>query len=185
MCHYISGLIQNDFNLEDLNDIGTSYSITFADCKNDFVRNQLDNKEKYLIKDSKYCDCGTELGSLNRYDKKRIEKSELDKLKRKGWSETKIQRWIDDKKKVVEREQIKNNSFRSGIHSDIENWITFINDLFSQTKINKFGIILHWYSGNVNSEKIKLQDKIKIKLDDLDDQKLLLMKEDMFYYIER
>ena len=71
------------------------------------------------------------------------------------------------------------------MRSDIENWITFIKDLFSQTKIKKFGIMLHWYSGNVNSEKISLREKLKIRLNELDYQKLLQIKEDTFYYIER
>ena len=59
---------------------------------------------------------------------------------------------------------------------------TFVN---SQTKIKKFGIMLHWYSGNVNSEKISLREKLKIRLNELDYQKLLQIKEDTFYYIER
>ena len=188
MCHFISGLILNDFELTDLNEIGTFYSITFAKCDNDFIKGQLDNNEIYLIKSSKYCDCGTELGALQRFDNpsnKRIEKSELDKLKKKGWTDSKIQRWIDDKNKINVRDQNKFDQFRTGIHSDIDNWISFIQDLYSKTKIKKFGLMLHWYKGGVNTERIKVLDKVKTKLKDLDDQILLRIKEDTMYYIER
>ncbi len=188
MCHFISGLILNDFELADLNEIGTLFSITFSKCENEFVISQLSGKESYLIKDSKYCDCGTELGVLHRMkntDDNRIEKSELEKLKQKGWSDSKIQRWISDKKKISDREKRQFNDYKYAEHADIQRWVGFINELFAKTKITKFGLMLHWYKGSVVSEKIKILNRVKIKSNDFNDQTLLQIKEDTIYFIEK
>ena len=51
--------------------------------------------ELYVQPASKVCDCGTSLGSLrSRPETKRPERSAVDALRRKGWSEFKITRCL-------------------------------------------------------------------------------------------
>jgi hypothetical protein len=101
MCHFISAVIDSQANLDDLNKIGQNHNIIFDTCTNNFVIEQLKKTERYLQRDSKNCDCGTELGLLrqsNSFATFRMEKSESEKLIKKGWSQSKINRWVEDRK---------------------------------------------------------------------------------------
>jgi len=188
MCHFISGIINNDFDLNDLNNIGTNFGITFKECDNLYVKSQIDKKEIYLIKNTNCCDCGTELGMLLRikhFDENRPNKKEIDKLKKKGWSDFKIQRYIDEKNKTEKRNENIYENYKKQNHSDAENWNNFINELFLNTKIKLFGLMLHWYKGGLTNERINISEKIKLNIAELKTETLLEIKEDTVYYIER
>jgi hypothetical protein len=188
MCHFITGLIDKQLSLDDLNKAGHDNAITFDKCDNDFVKTQLKATEDYLVKRTKFCDCGTQLGlttRTSRPDTTRVERREVDKLKKKGWSETKIQRWLTDREKTIEKDKIKYDRIVNCVHIDIMNWIEYINMVFTKTKIEQFGLLLHWYKGGVKSERIKLKDRVKIKLCDLTPDTLLKMEEDVIYELRR
>jgi hypothetical protein len=118
-------------------------------------------------------------------DTTRIEKREVDKLKRKGWSETKITHWLTDREKSIEKDQIKYDRIVNGVHVDIANWINYLDRVFTKTKIEHFGLLLHWYKGGLESERIKLKDRIRIKISDLTPDNLLKMDEDVIYELLR
>jgi hypothetical protein len=186
MCHYISGIIKSDFDLEKLNSISREHWISYDSCNNEFVIAQLRESEKYLVKHTKICDCGTELGSLNKlnqFKEQRVEKREIDKLISKGWSELKINRWIVDRKKSIQKEKTKYDNYLNNSHSDIDRWMNFFNDLFNKTDIRYFGILLHFYKGGIASERIKIKNREKICFDSLCDKLLLEIDEDIIYDI--
>lgn len=188
MCHFITGLIDRQTTLDDLNKVGHDNAIIFDKCDNDFVRAQLKTNEDYIVKRTKFCDCGTHLGLTARTsapDTTRVEKREVDKLKRKGWSETKIQRWLTDREKTIEKDKVKYDRIVNGVHVDIENWIDYLNKIFTETKIQHFGLLLHWYKGGLESERIKLKDRIKVRLNELTPDTLLKMDEDVIYEVRR
>jgi len=188
MCHFITGLIDKQTSLDDLNEVGGDYAITFDKCDNDFVKSQLKINEDYLVKRTKFCDCGTQLGlaaRTNTPDATRIEKQEVDKLKKKGWSETKINRWLTDREKTIEKDKVRYDRIVNGVHLDIENWIEYLKKIFTSTKVQHFGLLLHWYNGGLESERIKLKDRIKIKVSELTPDALLKMNEDVVYDVWR
>ena len=188
MCHFITGLIDKHVSPDDLNEVGHDNAIVFARCDNDFVTSQLKPNEAYLVKRTKFCDCGTQLGLVTRTnapDTTRVEKREVDKLKKKGWSETKIERWLADKERTIEKDKIKYDGIVNGVHVDIANWIDYINKVFAGTKIEHFGLLLHWYKGGPESERVKLKDRVIIKLKRLTPDTLLKMDEDVIYEVRR
>ena len=188
MCHFITGLIDSKVTLDDLNKVGHDNAITFVKCDNEFVKSQLKSGEDYLVKRTSICDCGTQLGLVSRTntpDTTRIEKREVDKLKKKGWSETKIKRWLTDREKTSEKDKIKYDRIVNGVHLDIANWIDYINKVFTETKTQHFGLLLHWYKGGLEDERIKLKDRIKVKLSELTPDTLLKMDEDVIYEVRR
>lgn len=188
MCHFITGLIDRAVSLDDLNKVGHGNAITFTKCDNDFVKSQLKPGEDYLVKKTNPCDCGTQLGLVCRTttpDTTRIEKREVDKLKKKGWTETKIKRWLTDREKTIEKDKIKYDRIVNGVYVDIANWIDYINNVFTETKTQYFGLLLHWYKGGLEDERIKLKDRIKVKLSELTPDILLKMDEDVIYEVRR
>ena len=86
MCHFITGLVDKQTTLGDLNKAGHDNAIEFDKSDNDFVKAQLKTNEEYIVKRTKFCDCGTHLGLAARTDipnSTRVEKREVDKLKTK------------------------------------------------------------------------------------------------------
>lgn len=188
MCHFITGVIDKQTTLHDLNMAGRHNAIAFDKCGNEFVRAQLNADEDYIVKRTKFCDCGTHLGLTARMDvpdNMRVERREVDKLKRKGWSEVKIKRWLTDREKTIEKDKIRYDRIVNGVHIDIENWIEYLNKIFTDTKVQHFGLLLHWYKGRLDSERIKVKGRIELKLTNLTADALLRMEEDVIYEVRR
>ena len=188
MCHFISGVIDGQTSIDDLNKAGQGHNITFNRCDNDFVIKQLKSSETYIVKNSKVCDCGTELGLLTRMNSPevfRVEKSEIEKLIKKGWSESKINRWTEDRKKDLEKKRKIYNNMASRQHTDVENWVAYIKKLFESTTINHFGLLLHWYKGGLENERIELKERKRLKVTEINEDILLKMNEDVIYDIVR
>lgn len=188
MCHFITGVIDRKSSLDNLNDLGCDNIITFHVCDNLFIKSQLRANEVHVARNRKYCDCGTELGMLARRPSPEalsVGKSEIDRLKKKGWSERKIQRWIADREKNAEKAKIKYDNLANGKHPDVENWLQYFRKVFSDPQISHLGLLLHWYSGGLADERIAVKQRKRIKVNDLTAEILLKMEEDVIYDIVR
>lgn len=186
MCHFISGVIDKQTSVDVVNQLGRDHAIAFDMCANDFVTSQLRIQEHYIVKKNKSCDCGTELGLLNRLevpDTARIAKSEIDKLVNKGWSAGKIDRWKLEKSKTIEKDNLRYNKIANGNHQDIDNWMKYLTTLLTSKNVSFIGLFLHWYKGGLLTERIKVKDRVVIKTADLTPSDLLHMKEDVIYFI--
>ena len=55
------------------------------------------------------CDCGTSMGAAARDHAKaeRVSRSQIEKLRKKGWSQSKIDRWMSDKRKAKRKKQAR------------------------------------------------------------------------------
>src|SRR5690606_37863581 len=123
------------------------------------------------------------LGRMNSPEMLRIEKSEMVKLSKKGWSKNKLDRWIADKNKDLEKGRQRYNTLAQGIHTDIQNWMSYLKNLFNHMPINSFGLLLHWYKADVETEKIKINERIRIKITEVTESTLLNINEDILYEI--
>ena len=188
MCHFITGVFSGNVTVESINAIGKDFELKFENCENDFIQSQLKTSEHYIAKVSKYCDCGTLLGSLNEEKAnniQRTEKAELEKLKKKGWSDSKIERFIADKNKNIQKHAFSFEQQREHAIENIKEWTDFINRLFAKTSIETFGLLLHWYSGSVENERIKINGKEIVSKIDFTGMKLLEMEEGKLYLIRK
>jgi len=186
MCHFITAVIDKKTSLDSLNELGKEYIISFNRCGNEYVEKQLRETEQYLAKHGKYCDCGTQLGMLTREqspDLMRVEKRDIEKLERKGWSENKIKRWIADREKSIEKDKARYENLRNGRHTDADNWLLYFNKAFSHGQMARIGLLLHWYKGATASERIRVKDRRKILISELTEEILLQMEEDVIYDI--
>jgi hypothetical protein len=71
------------------------------------------------------------------------------------------------------------------VHVDISNWIEFLDRLFAGTKIRHFGLVVHWYIGGIETERIKFKDRVKVAVAHLTPDTLLEMDEDVIYDVQR
>jgi len=148
-------------------------------------KKQISLKDIYLEKGTKYCDCGTAfgVGLLNQTKAKRISKEDIEKLEKKGWSSSKIERWKSDKLKSETKRREKNQMISNADYDELERWTAFLNEIFERNKINKFGLLLHWYSGGLNAERIKLKNKHRSKIKDISPAFFKHIEEDVLYEI--
>jgi hypothetical protein len=164
MCHFITAICSSKTKLSDINSVGKTYGLEFEDCENEHITKQLAKTEKYLWKKSKMCDCGTSLGEASFINDKteRVQKSEIDKLKKKGWTEAKITRYLADKKKSEDKIAQQNDAILNNKSNELDNYVNFLQEVLKKTDTDVFGLLLHWYSKSPENENIKLADRRNI-----------------------
>jgi hypothetical protein len=96
-------------------------------------------------------------------------------MKKSKFTETQFDGWPIRKKP---KETTKYDNLVNGAHTAIENWLQFIHQLFTEAAINHFGLLLHWYSGGVETENIKLKGRKKIRIHEQTADHLLHLDED-------
>jgi len=99
-----------------------------------------------------HCDCGTALARVVS-DRAGERSDQAEKLAKKGWSQAKIDRWLSDRVKADDRGEQR----RHGTMPDsIEVWTRIIGDLLGTPGVQQAGLLLHYYSGDVEEESIEL-----------------------------
>jgi hypothetical protein len=108
----------------------------------------------------------------------------LDDLRKKGWSETKVQRWLEQQQAVYEREarmETARNACAEG--SDPDGWSAILTELITEARLPYVGLLLHWYSGGLNSERIHLSGRVCVAIDSELGATLYRMEEDTLYQV--
>jgi len=137
-------------------------------------------KQRVILTAKGDCDCKTALGSVHHQSKKPNIESEIKKLRKKGWSQSKIDRWKTQK----EQSQSRGVSEKEEkINRELQTWENFLNDVFKLKGINNFSILLHCYSGVQEDEVIDILEFCTHKMDTNIKEFLLNMEQDKIYKI--
>jgi hypothetical protein len=110
MCYYITATLPASADLKRLRAVGQKHSIALHPMSNASLHHQLPAGECQFLTSSGHCACGTVLGS--RRQERRRKENEKDavlrkiaKLRKEGWTEVKIRRWLDQHDKVETRNE--------------------------------------------------------------------------------
>jgi hypothetical protein len=68
--------------------------------------------------------------------------------RKKGWSPSKIERCLSDWKRADERAQERQGAHRP---ESIDLWSNLVRDLLALPDVQQVGLLLHFYSGNVET----------------------------------
>ena len=146
MCHFIT-LVAQTADLEGVRAVLERHGRAAVPVDNASVRKVLRVGEHQYLTTSGHCDCGTVLAP--RHDAPDGFEEELAKeasrMRRKGWSETKIARAVHDRRKADARP-------RGGGADSIELWSAVLRDLHKDLKLSHAGLFVRFYSGNVAGE---------------------------------
>ena len=102
-------------------------------------------------------DCGTVLAARPDDTVEDFEEQlagEAARLKRKGWSEAKIGRAVDDRRKAEDRRQADARSERR-VADSLELWNAVLSDLGDKLKLAYAGLFVRSYSGAIGSEEFR------------------------------
>jgi len=187
MCHYITALLPHVVELKSLAPIFESHKLGFELISNPHVAEQVDPQDWYVLTSRKHCDCGTALGSLNHERAAKVSSydRELKKFRKQGWSEAKIQRWLEQKEQTKERHRREDEALAEGGGPELDRWIEFLNDLIRFGPSPRFGLLLHWYAVSIEGERIKIKRRERFRLSELNPERLMRIEEDVLYEVVR
>ncbi|MGV3587083.1 MAG: hypothetical protein ACO1OF_08790 [Adhaeribacter sp.] len=103
MCQYITLTLPKDTDLELIKPVFEKYGLAQKVIHNPNVEEQIRKKDFYISTTTNMCDCGSVIASNSKQlstDQKY--RSDIQRMKKKGWSNTKINRWIEQNRMVYE-----------------------------------------------------------------------------------
>ena len=183
MCHYITASLPQSVDTDSVAPIFESHKLGFDLISNPHVSAQLEAGDLYLLTTRSHCDCGTALGSLSvsaAPDELSYER-ELKKFRNQGWSEAKINRWLEQKRQTKARHLREDEARAKGSTHELNQWIRLITEVLQSGSANRVGLLLHMYHGSIESERITILRREKVKLAELTPELLMRIKEDVVY----
>ena len=177
MCQFNNIILPATTNLNEVHSLFRQNKFNAFQVFNSSLSQHLPDKI-FLISPKNQCDCGSVIASARHEMIAPIQTDkEVEKLSRKGWSETKIKNHFASK--------LKAKSHKSDeLESERAKWSSLIKSIFTSTKVNSFGILAHDYEGDISTEIIPISAKIKIKAFEFVGEQLDNFKLDVYYEIQ-
>jgi hypothetical protein len=101
-------------------------------------------------------------------------------LRKKGWKEAKIRRWLADQERVRARdERVERDGVTQG-KLDLEAWREFLEEATRQGR-TRVGLLLHWFGGPKESERIQITRRETLPVEMLTVEVLRALEEDVLY----
>jgi hypothetical protein len=146
MCHFITLIVPSD-DTEAVRAAMDRHGRAATPIDNPSVRKVLRESERQYLTTRAHCDCGTALVQRRETAEVREERfaREADRMRRKGWSEAKIERALEDRSKADSRPDPPGPD-------SIEFWSALLRDLGDELKLPYAGLFVHSYSGAMDSE---------------------------------
>ena len=149
MCLFITVLLPKKAQTSKIGELAKKHHFGWYNLSNQITK-QLDGDYFYFCTTSGMCDCDTQLGTKCKSSSSQNPELEIARLKRKGWNDVKIARWIEQKS-AIKNESVSN-------HDEIQKWTGFITEILEKRLTNTIGVLIHQYSKSVNDENFTLLD---------------------------
>lgn len=140
--------------------------------------------ESYYFTTRGMCDCGTAIGSKHRNRAASVVPDfvrEAKKLRKKGWGENKIERWLAERKTDYDRRLEEANARNQVNTATVQNWVDFIRGAIESGSASEIGLLLHWYRHGPENERITIGERRSIHLTELTNEFLTQFEEDVLY----
>ena len=146
MCHFIT-LVVPTHDAVAVQTVMERHGRAARPTDNPSIRKVLRDEEHQYLSTRGHCDCGTVLARYQETPESFEDKlaKEAARMKRKGWSNTKIARALEDQRKADAK------PIRGGLDS-LELWSTILLDLRNELKLPYAGLFIRFYSGEIDTE---------------------------------
>jgi hypothetical protein len=188
MCHYITATMAPNGDESEVRRLAKASLLKWELLDNPGVMKQLRDGERYFLTTRGMCDCGTEIGACIRTDGTLPPldpdfSRDVRKLRKKGWSEIKIGRWVEQTKADAAKKHNEAAVRLSGPHPELDRWIQFVSAVLTGHHADWIGILVHWYGGNITTEAIAAKNRNWLTLSNFTEQYLLNAEEDTLHTI--
>lgn len=184
MCHFITAALPKEADVTIAQQIFEQHKLGFKEIENQSVSQYLDKGDLYILTTRGMCDCGTLLASGHTeneaFNRLRYEEESVKKFKSKGWSDTKIRRWLNEAELTRQKQEQKEELAHETALTAVDDWLNFIRDILSSGATNRVGLLVHLYDGGLGS-RIKIIGKGRIPVSKLTAEFLVNMREDVIY----
>ena len=161
MCHFIT-LIAPTEDVAAVSAVLGRHGRAARPVDNPSVRGVLREGERQYLTTSGHCDCGSVL-SLRRDTPEELQKklsAEEARLQRKGWSNAKIARAMENRRKAEAKP-------KGGHETDsFDLWATALSDLRSDLGVSRAGLFIRFYSGDISNESFEASRR-EVRSEDL------------------
>jgi len=183
MCHYVTATMSAGGEANAVRKIADTFALRWEQIHNPSVAKALLPGETYFYTTRGMCDCGTDLGSARRIATPRPpdHEREAKKLRKKGWGAAKIERRHKDRQADFERRQAEAEARKDQPPHHAQIWCDFIHAVLDAGAARSIGILLHFYRGGIDSERIPIAGRRSLKAGELTAQVLLQLEEDVLY----
>ena len=150
MCYYIA-LVVRGSDAATIDGVLRRHGRRAKAISNASIGGALVSGETQFLTTVGHCDCGTALAPtvIDRAGKRT---EQIAKLAKKGWSKAKIDRWLSDSAKADDRADERRHA---NTPDSVGLWSGIIADLLATPGIKHAGLLLHFYSGDVEDEVIE------------------------------
>jgi hypothetical protein len=153
MCQFNFLVTKEKSNNSEIKEIASEFGLNYAEYKLDIPNS---NEIRTFLTTTKDCDCGSVLGKKYSFDSSEPDwKKEQKKLERKRFSKRRIELLLEQKRKEFTE---KNSSELKAENKEAEKWSEFLTDKRLKNKLNEIGIFYHQFSGELQNERIKIDN---------------------------
>jgi hypothetical protein len=176
MCHFISAVLPASADIAALTAVAERHGRRLRPQNNPSIRKKLKAGENLFLTTAGHCDCGTPLGA-HAASVADDTQAQIRKLRAKGWSETKIARWREQR---GEHQALKAATARTASEAGIGQWQGFLAEALTRSDTPYLCLLIHMYSGDLDGD-IELSARRAVKLREADAAYLGAMSEDVLY----
>lgn len=181
MCRFISAVLPSHADVEAVAAIFRAHGRFFSPMRADSaIVASFAPGERLFGTTPGHCDCGTPLGSAHDASSARRDDPEIEtaRLRRKGWSEAKIARALE------QRAEAKARPPRPRAEPEITSlrvWRTLIEAVLASRATPSLGVVLHGMEHPNDFEDFPVSGRERIPRDRLDEAVLASMRDDTLY----
>ena len=173
MCQYINIVLPTDTKLDKVKTLFTKHGLGCRPFQNNFILRQIPKGGQLVNTTVNQCDCGSVIASASHHSSRDIQPNDIERLKRKGWSETKIKNWTESKTKT--------NTHAKERDKERDQWAKFLEEVIIENKIGKVGLYIHWYDDKMEDEEIVFSTRERVSLTTLEGDTLDKLNYDILY----
>lgn len=185
MCEYITAILPKDVDLKKAEAVFLKHKRGFKLLDPYRIAGQLEEGDLYILTTSGICDCGTSLGTfaddpppMDEEKADRYHNEQIKKLKAKGWSDSRIRRWLDQAAENLRKERSLENDLEN---EDILSWLKLIEELLESKLTSRISLLVHSYRTGIENERLPDLDHETISLKDLTGEALRKTCSDTIY----
>lgn len=150
MCYYIA-LVVRGSDPASIDQVLRKNGRKAKPLANPSIASALEPGEAQFLTTVGHCDCGTTLAPAT-VDRASKRSQQAAKLAKKGWSQAKIDRWLSDRVKADDRADERRHA---NTPDSVGLWSRVISDLLATPGVQHAGLLLHFYSDDVEDEVIE------------------------------
>lgn len=188
MCQFNTATMSPGGNEDQVRNLAKQARLKWEPISNAFIVKQLEPRETYFFTTWGMCDCGSEVGSAQREsapdDKLGDLSRDIKKFRQRGWSETKIERWLAQQKQDRVRKKAEWETRHQTTGEELERWIEFVRCVIKQDAARWIGVMHHFYNQGIESAKITFTRQW-VPLDQVSPERLQRLNPDVLLTIAK